>query len=65
MSRSRHTEAQIITALKPVEAGRATEDVARNCDCDNQQRKGHCQVAFETTRHSREHRRTCLQKINH
>jgi putative transposase len=29
MSRSRHTEAQIIAALKQVEAGRATEDVAR------------------------------------
>jgi putative transposase len=31
MSRSRHTEAQIIAALKQVEAGRATEDVAREC----------------------------------
>ena len=29
MSRSRHTEAQMIAALKQVEAGRATEDVAR------------------------------------
>ncbi len=29
MSRSRHTEAQIITALKQVEAGRTAEDVAR------------------------------------
>ena len=29
MSRSGHTKAQIIAALKPVEAGRATEDVAR------------------------------------
>ena len=29
MSRSRHTEAQIIAALKQVEAGRAVEDVAR------------------------------------
>jgi hypothetical protein len=29
MSRSKHTEAQIIGALKQVEAGRATEDVAR------------------------------------
>ena len=29
MSRSRHTEAQIIAALKQVEAGRTTEDVAR------------------------------------
>ena len=29
MSRSRHTEAQIITALKQVEAGRTTGDVAR------------------------------------
>jgi len=28
MSRSRHTEAQIIAALKQVEAGRTTEDVA-------------------------------------
>jgi putative transposase len=29
MSKSKHTEAQIIAALKQVEAGRATEDVAR------------------------------------
>jgi putative transposase len=29
MSKSRHTEAQIIAALKQVEAGRKTEDVAR------------------------------------
>src|SRR5438876_12089359 len=29
MSRSRHTEAQMIAALKQVEAGRAVEDVAR------------------------------------
>jgi putative transposase len=29
MSGSRHTEAQIIAALKQVEAGRTTEDVAR------------------------------------
>ena len=29
MSRSRHTEAQIIAALKQVEAGRSTEDVGR------------------------------------
>ena len=29
MSRSKHTEAQIITALKQVEAGRTVEDVAR------------------------------------
>lgn len=29
MSRSRHTEAQIIGALKQVEAGRKAEDVAR------------------------------------
>ena len=29
MSRSRHTEAQIIAALKQVEAGRKAEDVAR------------------------------------
>ena len=29
MSRSRHTEAQIIAALKQVEAGRTVEDVAR------------------------------------
>lgn len=28
MSRSRHTEAQMIAALKQVEAGRAVEDVA-------------------------------------
>lgn len=29
MSRSKHTEAQMIAALKQVDAGRATEDVAR------------------------------------
>ena len=29
MSRSRHTEAQIIAALKQVEAGRTTDEVAR------------------------------------
>jgi transposase len=29
MSKSRHTEAQIIAALKQVEAGRKAEDVAR------------------------------------
>jgi putative transposase len=29
MSKSRHTEAQMIAALKQVEAGRTTEDVAR------------------------------------
>ena len=29
MSKSRHTEAQMIAALKQVEAGRAVEDVAR------------------------------------
>jgi transposase len=31
MSRSKHTEAQIIAALKQVEAGRTTDDVAREC----------------------------------
>jgi len=31
MGRSRHTEAQIIAALKQVEAGRTVEDVAREC----------------------------------
>ena len=31
MSRSRHTEAQTIAALKQVEAGRTVEDVAREC----------------------------------
>jgi putative transposase len=29
MSKSRHTEAQIITALKQVEAGSTVDDVAR------------------------------------
>jgi len=29
MGKSKHTEAQIISALKQVEAGRAVEDVAR------------------------------------
>jgi len=31
MSRSKHTEAQMIAALKQVEAGRTTDDVAREC----------------------------------
>ena len=31
MGKSRHTEAQIIAALKQVEAGRTVEDVAREC----------------------------------
>lgn len=31
MSRSRHTEAQIIEALKRIEAGQKTEEVARQC----------------------------------
>lgn len=31
MGRSRHTEAQIIAALKQVEAGRTVGDVAREC----------------------------------
>jgi putative transposase len=31
MSKSKHTEAQIIAALKQVEAGRRAEDVAREC----------------------------------
>ena len=31
MGRSRHTEAQIIAALKQVEAGRTGDDVAREC----------------------------------
>jgi putative transposase len=31
MSRSKHTEAQIIAALKQVEAGRTVDDVAREC----------------------------------
>ena len=31
MSRSKHTEAQIIGALKQVEAGRTVDDVAREC----------------------------------
>ena len=31
MSRSKHTEAQMIAALKQVEAGRKVEDVARDC----------------------------------
>jgi putative transposase len=31
MGRSRHTEAQIIAALKQVEAGRTVDDVAREC----------------------------------
>ena len=31
MGRSKHTEAQIIAALKQVEAGRTVDDVAREC----------------------------------
>jgi putative transposase len=31
MSESRHTESQMIAALKQVEAGRKVEDVAREC----------------------------------
>jgi putative transposase len=31
MSKSKHSEAQIIRALKQVEAGRAVEDLAREC----------------------------------
>ncbi len=31
MSKSKHSEAQIIAALKQVEAGRTVEDVAREC----------------------------------
>jgi putative transposase len=31
MGRSKHTEAQIIAALKRVEAGRTVDDVAREC----------------------------------
>lgn len=31
MGKSRHTEAQIIAALKQVEAGRTADDVAREC----------------------------------
>ena len=31
MSKSRHTESQMIAALKQVEAGRKVEDVAREC----------------------------------
>jgi putative transposase len=31
MGKSRHTEAQIIAALKQVEAGRSVDDIAREC----------------------------------
>jgi len=31
MGKSKHSEAQMIAALKQVEAGRAIEDVARDC----------------------------------
>ena len=31
MGRSKHTEAQIIAALRQVEAGRTVDDVAREC----------------------------------
>jgi putative transposase len=31
MSKSKHTEAQIIAVLKQVEAGRRADDVAREC----------------------------------
>jgi len=36
VSKSRHTEAQIIAALKQVEAGRTAEDVARECGVSKQ-----------------------------
>jgi putative transposase len=32
MTKSKHSEAQIIAALKQVDAGRRAEDVARECD---------------------------------
>jgi putative transposase len=35
MSRSRHTEAQIVQALKQVEGGRRVDDVARECGVSN------------------------------
>jgi putative transposase len=35
MSRSRHTEAQMVQALKQVEAGRRVEDVAREYGVSN------------------------------
>jgi putative transposase len=31
MSKSKHSEAQIVAALKQVEAGRTADDVAREC----------------------------------
>ena len=33
MSKSKHTEAQMIAALKQLEAGRKVEDVAREVEC--------------------------------
>jgi hypothetical protein len=35
MSKSRHTEAQMIGVLKQLEAGRKVEDVAREWACRN------------------------------
>lgn len=35
MNRSKHTEAQMITALKEVEAGRSAEDVAGSVGVSN------------------------------
>jgi hypothetical protein len=32
MSKGKHSEAQIIAALKQVEAGRKVEDLARECE---------------------------------
>jgi hypothetical protein len=33
MSKSKHTEAQMIAALKQVDAGRKVEDVGREVEC--------------------------------
>ena len=50
MGRSRHTEAQIIAALKQVEAGRTVEDVAR----ERRQFGNHLRMEGEVRRHGRQ-----------
>jgi putative transposase len=48
MKKSRFTEAQIIAALKQVEAGRTVDDVAREC--------GVSQITIYTCKANRRHR---------
>jgi hypothetical protein len=45
MSKSRHSEAQIIAALKQVEAGRTADDVARECGVSTRSMRGRRSMA--------------------